>query len=506
MKTFVEEVPREYAIKRLKLDPRNPRLKLHPGGNSEKEIIERLCRLGSQSPSQIVKHIATDRGFLHNEAPVVYIAPGTSELLVIDGNRRVAALKMILNYDLIPATRHGLKSDCEKLVGLVPERIRCWVTRNPSDAKRIVYRAHNEGSREWETLSKYSTHYDYFKSGVGIPGICELTGTDQAGIVRQINTWLLVEAMMEKINEFEIDSFGITSFERATTTYTGFASKLDIKSDQNGVYEGPLDSSQVKVIYDIYLNSAKKSGFSRDVPNNDKGKEAFLKGIVPVDFLESRKNKVPSGPSISAEAEDENASFRHNYIGVEPTNADKGHHNETQGEGTPSPEPPSSGSDGNNSKDQRSEPLPSIRQILLVQKNVGKKAFAIFKEYVDLSRPGSDYPIACAALTRAMIETTIKFHAKRLNCYEETPEQKQKSQSDLLDSIAQKLKQKIAATPTKYSADMLSAITNCCKSVPELNDVMHKDGSFAARNAVKSALNSLASAVEGLMELPSVPK
>ncbi len=165
MKTFAELSQREIGITSLRLDPNNPRLRLHPGGSNEKELIERLCRLGPQSPSQVIKHILADRGYLHNEIPVVYKAVGNSSLIVIDGNRRMAALKMIHNPSLIPSTRHGLRADCETLRGLVPHKIRYWVTSSISDAKRIVYRAHNEGTREWESSSARS---DFGSDGMTI--------------------------------------------------------------------------------------------------------------------------------------------------------------------------------------------------------------------------------------------------------------------------------------------------------------------------------------------------
>jgi hypothetical protein len=119
---------------------------------------------------------------------------------------------------------------------------------------------------------------------------------------------------------------------------------------------------------------------------------------------------------------------------------------------------------------------------------------------MDLQRD-NDYPIASAALTRAMIETTLKYHAKRLKCYDETPEQQQRQHSDQLDSIATKLKKTIAVKNLLYSSDLLAAITNCTKAIPELNDVMHKDGSFSARPAVKSSLAALAVAVENLVKI-----
>ncbi len=187
MKTFAKISTREIHVTKLRLDPNNPRLKLHPGGSTEKELIERLCRLGPQSPSQVIKHFLTDRGYLHNEIPVVFKGSGRSDLVVIDGNRRIAALKMVHDPSLIPSTRRGLRADCESLKGLVPEQIRYWFTSNLSDARRIVYRAHNEGTRKWETLARYATHYDYYKDGQTIADIAELTGSQQKNIRDEIN-------------------------------------------------------------------------------------------------------------------------------------------------------------------------------------------------------------------------------------------------------------------------------------------------------------------------------
>jgi hypothetical protein len=478
VKTFVDPKPREYSVGRLRLDPNNPRLKLYPGGTSEKEIIERLCRLGSQSPSQVVKHILTDRGFLHNEIPVVLKESGSSQLVVIDGNRRVAALKMILNAALIPSTRHGLKLDCEKLKGLVPDKIRCWITHTKSDARRIVYRAHNEGTREWEALSKYATHYDYYKEGAAISEIVEVTGLPHANIVKQINMWLLVEAMIEHIPGFVIESSGVTSFERVTTHHSGFPKRVGIPVSSEAIYQIPSSPNLINLIHEIYRKSAKASGFSREVENNPAARDAFLDGIIPPGF------KPSSGPQPSPDAG--------NRLNVTLPARDSGPAVGSSGGPMPSPQPGA----------PTGPTLPTEKQVLSVRKNVGTKAHAIFKEYMEITQHPVDLPIASAALTRAMIEATLKFHAKRLKCYEETPAQQSSQQSDALDSVATKLRRKVMSLHLPYSADLASSINNSCKAVSELNDVMHKDGSFAARPAVRTSLKALAAAVESLMQIP----
>jgi hypothetical protein len=475
MKTFVNPIPKEYQVTRLKLDPENPRLRLHPGGTSEKEVIERLCRLGGKgSPALVVKHIKTDGGFLHNEAPVLYIDPATNSKVVIDGNRRIAALKMILNPSLVPSTLRGLRNDCEKLEGLVPSRIRCWFTSNLADAKRIVYRAHNEGTKEWETLAKYSTYYDDHFRGQGIEEISEMSGAPRSQIVRQINTWVLIDYLARNIKEFQIDGSGITSFERVTTSYSEFHRKIGASLSEEGIYILPQSEELATLILKIFNKSAKERGLSRLVENNDEARAAWIDHIIPSSF-----SPTPDRPKIESPKEP---------AAAEPLESLRGEN------------PPSSNIQKSQSPPAASDAEGTTRQILSPRKNVGKKAFEIFKEYLKLD-PIHDFPIASAALARAMIETTLKHHAKRLGCYSESAEQQQKRHSEALDEVANALKKNIKLRGLPFSSDLVSAIGASTKSISELNDVMHKDGTFAARPAVKSSLQSLAAAVSQLVSI-----
>lgn len=487
MKKFCQLSSREISVATLRLDPHNPRLRLHTGGTSEKELIERLCKVRNQSPSLVIKHLLADRGYLNNEIPVVYKAPGKSQLIVIDGNRRVAALKMIHDLTLVPSNRHGLRTDCEKLKGLVPDTIRYWVTSSISDAKRIVYRAHNEGSREWETLARYASHYDNHKAGQSIYDISEVTGAPQKEISNRINIWLLYEAMMIHILDFQIEDDGITNFERVTTSFSAFPKMLGITLDSEGVYQIPNNREVVEVVHLAYLKSAKstlKGGFTREVANNDEARREFWKTILPNGFK----------PSTSDQTKPPHEKTNGSSIGSMKTGGSAG------GSGAPSVQG-GAGGPGNRPNQVGSDNPPTDRQILSLRKNVGKKASAIFDEYCKLQQHG-EFPVACAALTRAMIETTLKHHAKRLGCYDETPDQQQKGHSDLLDNVATKLKKKIAGMSLPYCSDLLGAVTSCTKQITELNDVMHKDGVFSARPAVKSSLAALASAVENLVQIP----
>ena len=477
MKTFVCPTPKMFSISRIRLDPNNPRLRLYPGGTTEKAVIERLCKLGGKgSPALVIKHIKTDGGYIHSEAPILYIDPQTKTKIVIDGNRRVAALKMILSPDLVPSTLRGLRADCEKLAELVPSRIQCWYTSSLSDAKRIVYRAHNEGTKEWETLAKYSAYFDYYhRDNLRIDQIAEITGATRASILRSINTWLLIDYLSKNIKDFMIDGAGITSFERVTTSYTDFCKRIGLTTSDDGVYNLPQSDSLSQLLLKIYNNSAKEKGLSREVQNNDKAREEWINKIIPPNYSPHCTSKSDA-PHTSHEDDAKNESDS------DPKNTEE----------------PDSNSNKRQTTDQNIDA--TIKQVLSRRRNVGGKAFEIFKEYSNL-KPLHDFPVASAALTRAMIETTLKYHAKRLGCYSEPAELQSNKLSEKLDEVANSLKKLIMTKGLPYSSDLVGAITSSTKSVAELNDVMHKDGTFAARPAVRSSLASLASAVKRLLEI-----
>jgi hypothetical protein len=88
-----------YKVKKvsnLKLDHRNPRLTRDGKYDSPREIIQYLFE--HEDTLQVAQSIAT-RGFFSNE-PLLAVKDGNA-YVIVEGNRRLAALKVLLNPDLI---------------------------------------------------------------------------------------------------------------------------------------------------------------------------------------------------------------------------------------------------------------------------------------------------------------------------------------------------------------------------------------------------------------------
>lgn len=130
------------VVNDIRLDPRNVRLDI-PEGVPESDIIQDLFT--NEKALSLVEGIAKV-GFLTHEVPIVLERDG--QLIVVEGNRRVAALKAIQNPYLAPDHQARIT----KLAQSVPDRDairRITVKKAPSqdDADQLVAALHTGNQR-----------------------------------------------------------------------------------------------------------------------------------------------------------------------------------------------------------------------------------------------------------------------------------------------------------------------------------------------------------------------
>ncbi|MBD8063748.1 hypothetical protein [Oceanitalea stevensii] len=130
------------VVNDIKLDPRNVRLDI-PEGVPESDIVQDL--FSNEKALSLVEGIAKV-GLLTHEVPIVLERDG--QLIVVEGNRRVAALKAIQNPYLAPDHQARIR----KLAQSMPDRAairRITVKRAPSqdDADQLVAALHTGNQR-----------------------------------------------------------------------------------------------------------------------------------------------------------------------------------------------------------------------------------------------------------------------------------------------------------------------------------------------------------------------
>jgi hypothetical protein len=134
----------------LRLDPNNVRLDPAIRGKApEGDIVQELFQ--SEGAFDLARSIAT-AGFFTHELPTV-VDNGRS-LIVVEGNRRVAAIKALLNPYLVP----GFQSRLSKLVDENPlpdslSVIQCIIAPSRDEADQLIATLHTSNPRKaWGPL------------------------------------------------------------------------------------------------------------------------------------------------------------------------------------------------------------------------------------------------------------------------------------------------------------------------------------------------------------------
>jgi hypothetical protein len=145
----------------LVLDERNVRLDLGDATPSQEAIIEDLFI--NQDAIELAQSIAL-HGLFPNDLPIVIIESG--QMIVVEGNRRVAALKGLLNPDIIPRYRSRLDNLGSQIEGSPISAITVVVAPSREAAMKVVARIHTTSSRKpWPTLRQAYFYYAQVESG-----------------------------------------------------------------------------------------------------------------------------------------------------------------------------------------------------------------------------------------------------------------------------------------------------------------------------------------------------
>lgn len=165
----------------LVLDPLNPRINVDEDA-TEAEIIELL--LQKEEIIDLAKGIHREGGLLPGERIITYQENGKH--IVLEGNRRTCACKLLLDRDLIPENivRRIPVADVVLLASI--ERIEVDVAPNREAAERILTKRHTDpGIKKWSTFANMRRIGRWFDQGMTINDIVETYG-GEVGTIRRI--------------------------------------------------------------------------------------------------------------------------------------------------------------------------------------------------------------------------------------------------------------------------------------------------------------------------------
>jgi hypothetical protein len=185
----------------LHLDLMNPRIP-DESFESEDQVLEYL--LENADVDELIQSIATS-GWLDYE-PMLVLEDG---LIVLEGNRRLAALRLIADDTL--RKRLGVELPSHVVPGATPSQIRIRLVKTRNEARDFIGFKHINGPFKWDALAKAKYAAAWFKEGGDISQISRRLGDNHNTVSRLVNGWNVLHQSVA------------TGFERDTTTKRSFA-------------------------------------------------------------------------------------------------------------------------------------------------------------------------------------------------------------------------------------------------------------------------------------------
>lgn len=197
-------------VERLRLDRETPRFPDRGGRATDESIIARLSAAGL---NELLQSISTN-GYLDIEPLIAMGAVDSDELIVLEGNRRLAALRLLREPELASrvANRIATPNEVRIPVPKVEDSLRHTLDEvtvhrvaKREDARAFIGFKHINGAAKWSAYAKARFAADWYREGeVGIERIASALGDRHGAVKRMVSAvYVLEQAVREGLFDIE---------------------------------------------------------------------------------------------------------------------------------------------------------------------------------------------------------------------------------------------------------------------------------------------------------------
>lgn len=190
---LLEPTEKELPVVALSFDPENPRF-LGVGEENEEEVIRRLYE--NADVDEVIKSILS-AGYIPFE-PLIVLEDGN---VVLEGNRRLAALRLISDENL--RSRLGVKLPIIENPHTPPETVRVFRVHSRDDARAYIGFKHINGPFKWDALAKAQYAARWLATGGTLDQISKTLGDNHSTVERLVRGWFTLE--QARANGFDMD-------------------------------------------------------------------------------------------------------------------------------------------------------------------------------------------------------------------------------------------------------------------------------------------------------------
>jgi len=251
---------KKFRIRELLLDAKNPRF-VDLADTSQSGIIAYLLK--NEEVIELARSISAYGGLMPGEFPLVCIEDDNK--IVVEGNRRLCALKVLLSPNLAPTEYRASVPVLAKNARTELNRIQVHVIGSREQAQIVLGTRHITGVKTWPSISKFIFFANHFESGKTIEQIELLTGVKRSQVtaalkkhyflqyILSLDCWSEVEKQ-NLINYTSLHRIGVDRILRIFQTEGASKLKLSYNTQFKPVSELPQFGKIVEYIVRRSLN------------------------------------------------------------------------------------------------------------------------------------------------------------------------------------------------------------------------------------------------------------
>lgn len=240
------------SVKSILLDPRNPRIPPDLEPRDQSSLLAELVE--HDKIEELARNIARN-GYFPTESLIVI--KENSDTIVIEGNRRVAALKLLINpktapEDQMPKFRSlSNRTDISKI-----KRVKVVIAPNREAAAPILMSRHTSPQIEsWKPIMKAAFYYRLLQDGIAIKDLSNEYNIAEKDIIKYLRLYKMYQIACSLILPDDIKTTVSNPREFNATTLDRFYSYniakefLGISFDEGAGIVGSIDADEFKKGY-----------------------------------------------------------------------------------------------------------------------------------------------------------------------------------------------------------------------------------------------------------------
>lgn len=227
----------------LHLDLQNPRM---PDESFDDETEAILYLVDNADVSELVQSITTSGWFDYE--PLIVLE---DTKVVLEGNRRLAALRIIGSPDLQTQSGINIPADAKPL----PEKVRVRPVESKDDARSFIGFKHINGAFKWDSLAKARFAADWLRDEPDVRKVSQELGDNHSTILRLVNGWRVLEqAEHEGLFDRSAIDKRVFAFSHLYTGLTrpGMRDYLELKAAEDGLLpENPVEPEKFRELRQV---------------------------------------------------------------------------------------------------------------------------------------------------------------------------------------------------------------------------------------------------------------